>query len=105
MVRVKDNDTPSESNPTITIASDVNYIAEGSTASFTLEASHLPTNNTDVNVVFSLDNENFIATSETVKTKTETITSTGEKTVKVTFATKADSPDGDTNGLITATSG
>ena len=56
-----------------------------------------------INVVFSFDDENFIAASETEMTKTETITSTGAKTTRFTFSTKADNPDGNTNGLVTAT--
>ena len=98
-VEVKDNDAPSASEPKVSISAP-NYAAEGDTITFTVTALPAPTNNTAVNVMFTVTGD-FIATSETELTKPANIT--GDATTgTVTFATKADSPNG-VDGLITAT--
>ena len=66
-------------------------------ATFTLTASDLPAAVTDVNVVFEVEGD-FIASTETLLTKTGTILTTvnpatNAPTIEVTFATKADDPD------------
>ncbi len=88
--------------PEVSISSNVNYIAEGSNAMFTVTATTLPSANIEVNVEFTVDGD-FIGTGESNNsTKTATITSSGDMTGTVSFTTKADSPDGD-HGLVTAT--
>ena len=108
-VEVKDNDAPTAANPLIKIARVADYIVEGGNATFTLTstgtggATVLPSTNKDVNVQFSVNNEDFIAASETSLMKTETITSTGDAFVTISLETKADDPDGDDYGEVTAT--
>ena len=88
--------------PEVSISNNVNYIAEGSNATFTVTATTLPSANIEVNVEFTVDGD-FIGTGESNNsTKTATITSSGDKTGRVSFTTKADSPDGN-HGLVTAT--
>ena len=88
--------------PEVSISNNVNYIAEGSNATFTVTATTLPSANIEVNVEFTVEGD-FIGTGESNNsTKTATITSSGDKTATVSFTTKADSPDGD-HGLVTAT--
>ena len=98
-VRVKDS-TGSNALPAISIANDANYIADGSMASFTVTASHLPSTDTDVTVMFTIDGD-FLTTGEDT-VKTPTITSAGDRTATVMYDTEVDSPFAG-NGTVTAT--
>ena len=93
---------PAVTLPEISIEKDTDFIVEGDEGSFTLTTSALPSADIDVDVIFNVEG-NFIATSETNLTKTVTFTPNGNLTQVVTFATKADNPDTDDNGLMTAT--
>ena len=89
--------------PVVSIANNVNYIAEGSNATFTVTATELPAANIGVNVEFTVQGD-FIGTGESNNsTKLATFTPSGDKTVTVSFKTKVDTPDGDSHGLVTAT--
>ena len=61
VVKVKDNDSPSATRPSVSISS-ANYIGDGDTITFTVEASETPTNSTNVDVV--LTGRDFISGSE-----------------------------------------
>ena len=108
-VAVKDNDAPTAANPIITITRAADYIVEGGTATFTLTSTGtggtalLPSADKVVNVVFSANNDDFIAASETMLMKTETITMTGEPTASISLETKTADPASIDFGVITAT--
>ena len=94
---ITDNDTPSETTPEMTISADVNYIADGGTITFTVDASHQPTTATDVMVM--LDGASFI---ETGRALSEPVTLDGVATNTFTVVTRADSVTSG-HGIITAT--
>ena len=102
-VSVKDNDAPSAAIPLVRISNSENYIVEGGTATFTVTASESPNEAKNVNVVFSVNNADFIAMSETNLMKTPRIPATGDPSATVSLTTKADDPDGDDYGVVTAT--
>ena len=62
-IKVKDNDSPSASNPTISI-SGPHYVAEGSTFDFILTPSHRPSSNITVNVDVKSTQGNFLAPNQ-----------------------------------------
>ena len=97
MVSVKDNDSPSGTRPNMSISA-VNYIADGETITFTVEASHMPDTTTTVNVV--LTGASFIEDGRSLTEPVEI--SSSEESDTFTVVTKSGSvSSGD--GLITAT--
>ena len=108
-VAVKDNDAPDADEPLISITSVANYAVEGGNATFTVTSTGaggsavLPSTDKDINVVFTTNHADFIATSETTLVKMPTITSTGESTATVSLATKTADPASIDFGIVTAT--
>ena len=62
-IKVKDNDTPSASNPTITI-SGPHYVEEGQPFNITLTPSHAPSSDITVNLDLKATQGNFLASSQ-----------------------------------------
>ena len=108
-VAVKDNDAPDATNPIVIITRTSNYVVEGGTATFTLTSTGaggsavLPSTDKPINVLFSANNNDFIAASETRLMKTEPITMTGQPTASISLETASADPSGIDFGVITAT--
>ena len=115
-VAVKDNDAPDTDEPLITITRAADYIVEGGNATFTVTSTGaggsavLPSTDKDINVVFTTNHADFIATSETplanmptTLVKMSTITSIGESTASISLATKTADPANIDFGTVTAT--
>ena len=97
-VKVKDNDTPSDALPRMSISS-ANYIADGETITFTVESSDMPNEAKDVKVLLS--GQNFITDGRMLM---ETVNiGTTENSDTFTVMTKAGSVTGNEHGIITAT--
>ena len=62
-IKVKDNDTPSASNPTVSITGP-HYVAEGSTFNYTLSASHILSSEITVNVDVQSTQGSFLAVNQ-----------------------------------------
>ena len=77
-VKVKDNDNASQARPSVKISS-ANYIGDGDDITFTVEASHAPTNSTDVAI--ELSGRDFIVGALTA---TATLNGSNSDTVSVT---------------------
>ena len=77
-VKVKDNDNASQTRPSVKISS-ANYIGDGDAITFTVDASHTPTNSTDVDIVLS--GRDFI---DGALTATATLNGSDSATVDVT---------------------
>ena len=80
-----------------------NLLSRVGEAEFTLTTSSFTRlQNIDVNVIFDVEDD-FIATSETNKSKTVAFTSAGSTTTPVTFATKVNASSSTSDGSISAT--
>ena len=94
-IKVKDNDTPSASNPTISITGP-HYVAEGSTFNFILTPSHRPNSDITVNVDVKSTQGNFLAPNQI---STATI-NTGADKGRLAVATVTETAQG-SDGRIT----
>ena len=95
-IKVKDNDSPSVSNPTISI-SGPHYVAEGSTFDFILTPSHRPSSDITVNVDVNSTQGNFLAPNQI---STATINSGADQGRLAVSTTAEAAPN--TAGRITA---
>ena len=94
-IKVKDNDTPSASNPTVSITGP-HYVAEGSTFDFILTPSHPPNNEITVNLAIQSSQGNFLAANQS---DTATIAS-GANEGRLSVATTTEAQQG-SDGRIT----
>ena len=94
-IKIKDNDTPSESNPTISISAP-QYVAEGSTFNFILTPSHRPNSEITVNLDLQSSQGNFLPANQS---KTATIAS-GANEGRLAVATTTEAAQ-NTDGRIT----
>ena len=94
-IKVKDNDSPSASNPTISI-SGPQYVAEGSPFDFILTPSHRPNSDITVNVDVKSTQGNFLAPNQI---STATINSGADKG-RLAVATVTEAAQG-SDGRIT----
>ena len=97
-IKVKDNDTPSASNPTVSITGP-HYVAEGSTFNYTLTASHILNSEITVNVDVQSTKGSFLAVNQG-GVRTADIAS-GSKTGTLTVGTVVEAAI-DSDGRINA---